>query len=205
MQRRQKIRFEIFIYTILCLGLFSSGCTEKKQTTSIICIPDNLLQEGDLAFRRGYGMESDIVVALDKVGVYSHLGIIVKDTLKGWQIIHTVPGEATRAGEPDRIKMDDLSLFFRGDRASCGAIMRLEGETEKCKNASLQALQLYHRGVLFDHSYDLKDTTNMYCTELIDFVFRKENICLYKDTIDKKYLLPGDIQTNKNLEVIFRF
>ena len=197
------------IYPVLFLGFFLLGCNPKSPQKSPIIpsviIPTDILQEGDLVFRRGNGLESELVVALDKVGIYSHIGIVVKDTFAGWQVVHIVPGEQELAEEPDRIKMEDISLFFREDRANCGAIMRLNGNTQKCKSASLRAQQLYHQKILFDHTYNIKDTTQMYCTELIDFVFRKENIFLYKEIIDKKYLLPGDIQVNEKLEVIFRF
>ena len=195
---------------VLVLALFLVvfwGCTSKSQTASIasVVINTDILQEGDLVFRRGHGMESEVVIALDKIGAYSHIGIVVKDSVKGWQIVHAVPGEQESAKDPDYVKMEDISLFFRKDRAICGAIMRLKGEAQKCKNASLRAQQLCNQQVLFDHSYNIEDTTKMYCTELIDFVFRKENLFLYKEVIDKKYLLPGDIQVNKDIEVILQF
>ena len=194
---------------MICRVLFFcvlAACSgEKKQTYSFVDVPENLLREGDLVFRRGSGLESDLVVALDEVGIYSHIGIVVKDSLKGWQVIHAVPGEQELAKEPDYVKMDSIALFFRSDRANCGAVMRLKNEARKCENAALRARQLYEQKMLFDHSYHLYDTTTMYCTELVDFVFRREGIFLYKEVVDKKYLLPGDIQVNKGLEEIFRF
>ena len=108
------------IYPILFLEFLFCGCNQKSESSEpklSIIIPTDILQEGDLVFRRGNGLESELVVSLDKVGIYSHIGIVVKDTLAGWQVVHIVPGEQKSVEEPDMIKMENISLFFREDRA----------------------------------------------------------------------------------------
>ena len=69
------------------------------------------------------------------------------------------------------------------------------------------------RGTLFDHRYDLADTSEMYCTELVDFAYRKVGIDLAEGRISRLeipafggvYLLPGDLAANRALRVIYHF
>ena len=219
-----------------------TGRADGKRMDRVgVVIPEGLLQEGDLVFRRGYGLESDLVVFLDRSGAYSHIGIVVRDSLRGWQVVHAIFGEsdvdekagneanrkedreaggaADRGADGERsaglsidlkhvrdcVKMEDIALFFRGDRAQSGAVMRLKGEERRLERVAVRAKRLCEGQILFDHSYDLQDTTEMYCTELVDFVFRREGLILYKEVVDKKYLLPGDVLRNKDLEEIFSF
>ena len=77
----------------------------------------------------------------------------------------------------------------------------------------LEALQVAERGTLFDHSYDLSDTTEMYCTELVDFAYRKAGIELAEGRISRvdvpafggTYLLPSDLAANHRLQMIYHF
>ncbi len=48
------------------------------QESSAPIIPTNILQQGDIAFRRGEGFISEVVVYNDANGMYSHIGVIVR-------------------------------------------------------------------------------------------------------------------------------
>ena len=65
--------------------------------------------------------------------------------------------------------------------------MRVSGDSVARYRAATHAEHLYESHVLFDHDYDLADTTKMYCTELIDFVYRKEGIDLPEACQPRKY------------------
>lgn len=43
---------------------------------------------------------------------------------------------------------------------------------DAARAAAAKAYEVFDRGTLFDHDYDDRDTTAMYCCELIDFCFR---------------------------------
>lgn len=66
---------------------------------------------------------------------------------------------------------------------------------------------------MFDHKYDLNDTTKMYCTELIVYVYGKEGIDLAEKHQTLTYLpvkggtciLPDDLAINSHLKTIFSF
>jgi len=201
------------IFIVIFASSLLSGCNHgKEENNNRRQFPDSLLQEGDIVFRRGSGLASRAILSTDRRGVYSHIGIIVKD--KGiWKVVHAVPGEPDFKGDPDRIKMETIEIFFSKQRAICGAIMRVKNEPLKSKNAAKEAIRLLKKRVLFDHDYNLEDSTKMYCTELVYFVYKKERIDLSKGEYSKinipgfneRYLLPGDIQQSDKLNSIFHF
>ena len=60
---------------VISLGMTQCVSAEQKQAPQI---PLDKLQQGDIAFRRGEGFISEVVVYNDANGMYSHIGIIVK-------------------------------------------------------------------------------------------------------------------------------
>jgi hypothetical protein len=199
------------LYTLILFLFLASGC-RKKEGGLPAGFPLESLQEGDLVFRRGTGLVSRAVVAADKAGSYSHTGIVVKENNR-WKVVHAVPGEPDGEENPDRIKMEELDLFFHKKRATTGAVMRLSISPTLCRRAACAAIRLYRAGILFDHQYNLNDTSRMYCTELIDFVYRRQGIDLPEGRISRisvpgmsgNYLFPSDIQQNALLYLIYYF
>lgn len=193
--------------------LLLAACTEDGMKKGhSINIPKNLLQEGDLVFRRGTGVASRIVLAADRKGTYSHVGILKKEEGE-WYVIHAVPGEPDFEGEPDKVKMEPVDSFFTSPKAICGAVMRVNVDTLVCRKAAMRAEKFHKANTLFDHQYNLKDSTEMYCTELIDYVFKKEGIDLIEGRISKlnlpafkgEYILPSDVTQSEKLCLIYYF
>ena len=184
-----------------------SACSQKHKDSF-----ENLaFQEGDFVLRKGIGAKSRVVLYADSLGLYSHIGMIVlKDSV--YQIVHITPGERKKDETVDRIKMEPISEFWRKDRAQHGAVFRLK-DNRLGEKAAQQALRLLQKGVLFDHNYQLNDTTEMYCTELVwyayllagqDISFGKRselNIPLYGGT----YIFPSDIYTSGECILIYKF
>ena len=204
-------KFFIFAVAAFCCLFAPAGCGKGGRQA-----PENLpveqFRDGDLAFRRGMGLTSRAVLAADRRGAYSHVGIL-KQLDGTWCVIHAVPGESdTRSGE-ERVKVDALDVFFARSRAASGAVMRVEAAQEQACRAAQRALALYQAGVLFDHAYDLSDTVRMYCTELVEHVYKREGIDLSEGRrsrvdiplFDGEYLLPHDIAQNEGLRVIYEF
>ena len=90
-----------------CLTLW--GCTDTQPPHCIM--PDDCtLHTGDVVFRRGSGLTSRTVIALDEKGEYSHVGIVV-DSAGVKMVVHAVPDEPDFEGDPDRVKMDTPEQF----------------------------------------------------------------------------------------------
>ena len=145
----------------------------KQQAPHSILPEGCVLEEGDLVFRRGNGMTSRAVLAVDRHGSYSHIGIAV-DSCGTMMIVHAVPGEPDYEGDPDRVKMESPEKFY----------------SSAASEAARHALEVYRRGTLFDHDYDDSDTTKMYCCELITFAYGKAGIRL-TDGKRHRFKLPG--------------
>ncbi|MCD8079682.1 MAG: hypothetical protein LUF04_04490 [Bacteroides sp.] len=205
---RSNLYIPVLIF--LFLSLFC-GC-HKREETSVSVFPEHLLREGDLVFRRGTGIASRLVLAADRKGMYSHIGIVIcRDSV--WEVIHAVPGEPDFRGDPDRVKMEPVQRFFARDRAACGALMRVQGDPARNRLAARQALACYEAGMLFDHQYDLSDSTRVYCTELVQRCYLKEGTDLAEERItplnvpalNGSYILPSDISNHPQIELIYQF
>lgn len=193
--------------------LFLSACRGNSlQERDLLLLPKELFREGDIVFRRGTGFTSRIVLAADERGTYSHTGIL-KMYNGTWYVIHAVPGEPDFKGDVDRVKMEPIELFFDMKRAVKGAVMRVRNDSIAACKAAHSALRLFRRHVMFDNSYNLNDTTELYCTELIDYVYQQEGVDLPEGRVtpvnipgfNGNYLMPNDIAQSKRLCLIYYF
>ncbi len=108
-------------YLGIGLGVLLCFSVSFRQTMefSIPEIPYSMLHNGDLAFRRGNGFVSNAILAAERNGLYSHVGIIFFVD-SAWRVIHAVPGEWDFPGDIERVKADPLESFFAPSRASHG-------------------------------------------------------------------------------------
>ena len=161
-----------FVCAALVL-LFS--CTSVQESR---LLPLDEIEEGDLAFRCGPGVFSRAVTTTEDDGRYSHIGVIVLEDGK-WKVVHAVPGETEFKGDFDRVKMEDLDLFFSPERACRGSIVHT-GLRDSLQVRSLRrrAIRAARDSVRFDNSYLLEDSTEVYCTEFIWRLYRQSGIDL---------------------------
>ena len=151
------LRAPILLAAVLFLAL---GCEREKGRE----LPLEKIEEGDLAFRCGRGVFSRIVTTAEEEGVYSHVGIVVCDEGR-WKVAHAVPAEPEYKGDFDRVKLEDIEVFFSPDRACSGCLVRpgVRDPERMCA----EAIRAARDSVAFDGSYDLEDTSKVYCTEFV--------------------------------------
>ena len=204
----------LYIIKICFLILFCylySSCTIRQSNYKCIMPKGAELKAGDVVFRRGGGFTSQVVLAADRKGNYSHTGIVVEAEGKK-MIVHAVPGEHDFDGDVDRVKMDTPERFFSSEYASIGEICR-SADSLAAINAALEAYNIYKRNVLFDHDYNDADTTKMYCTELIVHAFKKAGVTLVGPERHEVRLpilrinciFPSDIHESPYLETVLTF
>ncbi len=196
----------IALITIVSVMASCSGGNEVAKHD----IPFDKIMPGDIAFRRGEGLVSDIVLFNDADGKYSHIGVVVahNDSLK---IVHAVPGENSSPDDFDRVRIDLIDDFFSPERASKGEIMRIEMADSQRQAVSTMALEKAKAKVPFDHNYNLSDTSKLYCTELLQLLFANAGINLAEERVTDincpgfsgRYLMPSDIHKNKKLKAIY--
>ena len=160
------------LFLTCCLTVFLGAISACQNERTHSMLPtDVTLKAGDVVFRSGRGIASLVVVAADLGGSYSHVGIVV-DSCGVPMIVHAVPDEPDFDGDTDRVKMDSPDKFFGSERTTKGEICRPQ-DSIRAARAAGAALQVYRRGVLFDHDYDDSDTTRMYCTELVVYALQR--------------------------------
>lgn len=162
------------VAALLCMLM--CGCGGSGDVPSSILPGSVRLRPGDVVLRRGGGLTSRAVLFADAGGSYSHVGIVA-DSAGQMMVVHAVPGEPDRHGDPDRVKMEPAAAFFAPWRADIGCVMRCVDSAAACRAAAV-AVRVCRRGTLFDHDYDGSDTTRMYCCELVEFAYRTAGLSL---------------------------
>ncbi|MDR2839754.1 MAG: hypothetical protein LBV75_00590 [Paludibacter sp.] len=197
-------------FLVITVAIFLLCACQHRETTRL---SDMAFAEGDLVFRRGNGVKSRAVLHADSSGVYSHSGMIVLHD-SAFMVVHITPGERAQGDTADVIKMETPQQFFASQRAKHGAVYRLKNDSLNIsKKAAQEILRLWKKSITFDHDYNLDDSTQMYCTELIYYAYSlagkditdgkrsKMNAPMYSGT----YIFPSDIYKNSNLILINKF
>jgi uncharacterized protein YycO len=135
-------------------------------------LPDDVcLKAGDIVLRCGSGITSRAVQYADGGGCYSHVGMVV-DSSGVMMIVHAVPDEHDGSNDVDRVKMDAPDVFFSSMRTSNGRVMRY-ADSIAARRAAAEAYRIYRKKLLFDHDYNISDTTAMYCSELVEYAYQQ--------------------------------
>ena len=190
---------------LLSILALTACCHQPRPGGAIL--PDTLrLEAGDVVFRRCTGLASTLVVRQDTGGIFSHVGIVV-DSAGVPMIVHAVPGEPDYQGDPDRVKMSRPAEFYARGYAQCGAVCR-PCNRKAGYHAARKAMEVYRRGTLFDHDYDDRDTTRMYCTELIVDAYHTAGIDLVGDErrdaglplMSTRFIMPSQVFNSPHLQ-----
>jgi hypothetical protein len=177
--------------------------------SSVLDLKSVELRNGDMIFRRGISIESQIVLMSDRECEYSHVGMIY--FLEGKpSVIHSVPADS--GDDKEYIKLEPLEKFLAKDKASRFALYRLRSKVkDEPQKACEYAYDCYRKKYSFDNDYDLKSNSKLYCTELIWKAYKQAGIDLVENRIksidflmiNKKMIMPGSIIQSKLLENIY--
>lgn len=200
---------------VLCVGVLATlvRCNGSKRSSAVdFEALKQELREGDLLFRRGMGVLGRAVTATDSDGQFSHVGIAVKID-NSWHVIHAVPDERDFEGDIDRVKCEPVESFFDQMRAGNGAVYRISLAPEQIEVAVKNALRLSTEQRPFDHDYNLGDTTELYCTELVEFIFAQSGVSISEGRLTHvnfpsmtgNYIMPSDLTKNSKLNPIYSF
>ena len=164
-------------------------------------------------FRCGIGMFSRAVTAVEKEAMYSHVGLLLKDSTD-WVVVHSVPREPDYKGDFDRVKKEPLESFLSEGRA-CKAAMAHTGLADSVKLAAMResAFKAFRDSLRFDDSYSLEDSTRQYCSEFVWRLYRRAGIDLSEGRRMKMnvFLMSGDcilpehLYCYKNNDIYFNF
>ena len=206
------LKHTLYTIAIIISILTMIQCSGPEQPKLSPKIPIEKLQAGDIAFRRGESIASEVVLYNDIDGRYSHVGLVV-ETDSGLMVAHSVPGETSTQETIDVIQIEHINHFFEPKVSVRGEIMRMNLDSVQRHLLNILALKKVDNKVPFDHNYDLSDTTKLYCTELLQLLFKNIGIDLAQGRItpinvpglSNNYIMPSDIYNNNNLKTIFYY
>ena len=196
---------------LVCLSVVGLACTNgndrpKSEFDRLI----GNLREGDLLFRKGTGIAGRIVTSLDSNGEYSHVGIVVRIDDK-WYVVHAVPHEPDFEGDIDRVKCEPIELFTSRYPQANYRHYRTTATNKQRKIAIHHALRLSAERRPFDHDYDLSDSTKLYCTEFVEYVYSLAGVSISQGrrthitfpSLSGDHILPSDLTEGGNLKPIY--
>jgi len=167
----RKILFSIIIIiTALLLFLLTYDFrSEQEQLFSAYMLSNEefeLIEEGDIILRHGYGLVSDIIVKTLKEDYnISHCAIVVRDENNKLKVIHTV---SQSISDQDGMQQQHLKTFIKNSKSNSIIVVRLKNNSENTgKIISQKAQELLNLNIPFDHSFDITDDSKLYCSELI--------------------------------------
>ena len=152
----------------------SDAFAQGPEETVLPEFPYSSMRPGDLAFRTGTGTYSRMLkVSSTDTVYYSHVGLLLQIDSQ-WVVIHAVPHEKEGPSDFERVKMETLDRFYDPSRALHGELVHTGFEAGDRMTEA--ALSFVRDSVRFDSSFDLSDSSRLYCTELPWLLYRREGI-----------------------------
>lgn len=144
----------------------NSAKKQEKSTYTLTSEEKELLQQGDIIFRRGFGVISDAIVKYVPCDYsVSHCGIIVKDSLGKLMVIHTV---SNTLAVVDGMQQDNLDKFIKESHENSIIVARYCYQNDSlAEKIAAQAKYYLSKQIPFDHRFDCNDSTEFFCIELI--------------------------------------
>ncbi|MEE0990682.1 MAG: YiiX/YebB-like N1pC/P60 family cysteine hydrolase [Paludibacteraceae bacterium] len=145
---------------LFCL-LFLVSCTKETQVHQVII--DQPIENGDIVLRREDGFVSSLFSSYaSKAGVFSHVGIVVVDSVGEISVLHC---EMEETKEPSSVRIESIENFLA--LADTFAVYRLEYPLEVRDEVVNKAMVRNARGARFDFDFNNSTDSLLYCTELI--------------------------------------
>ncbi|HOY30947.1 MAG TPA: YiiX/YebB-like N1pC/P60 family cysteine hydrolase [Bacteroidales bacterium] len=139
----------------------------------------DMIQDGDIILRHGYGLVSDMIVEqLDEQYDISHCAIVCKDDT-GCMVVHSVSSSLSNV---DGVQSQNLKAFIRDSHYNSVIVIRYKSRINKPLSAISRKAKYYlAQQVPFDNAFNIDDSSEFYCTELLWKVILNE----YGDDIMK--------------------
>jgi len=184
----RKVIFSIIIVIIaIALFLFTYDFRAEQEQSfykySISSKEYKLLKDGDIILRYGYGLVSDYIVKTLKEDYYiSHCGIIVIKDGK-YKVIHSV---SQSLSDYDGVQEQSLEKFINHSQVKSIIVTRFKTTDKKRKLISKKAIEYKDRQIPFDHSFNINDSSEIYCSELIwKIILDQFKIDIFPDKSEK--------------------
>lgn len=175
----------LLVYAFFWWYEYKSQQKQKISHYSLTNIEISELQEGDIILRHGYGLVSDLIVeSLNEPLDISHCAVLAKDSLGKFIVIHSV---SSTVSDVDGVQWQYLQPFIKDSKENSVVVVRFKGKSDEERKTIAERAHYYlNQKIPFDNSFDIYDSTEYYCNELIWHIFKDEfKVDLYKDKFAK--------------------
>ncbi|WP_368869948.1 YiiX/YebB-like N1pC/P60 family cysteine hydrolase [Proteus mirabilis] len=168
-------------------------------TLTVLALPYQL-KSGDLVFRDGDEVISDIIKQVDNSG-FSHVGMLWI-TEQGIQVVHSTPSE--HADSKDGVTIDSLDFFISRAKPNSVRFYQVRG-SEQARQQALEAV-LNRVG----ENFSIQQDKGVYCTELVADAWLKAGVSISTGTrtlhmpffSERALIFPDNIIHSENVILI---
>ncbi|MEI6509264.1 MAG: YiiX/YebB-like N1pC/P60 family cysteine hydrolase [Bacteroidota bacterium] len=123
------------------------------------------IQDGDIILRHGYGLVSDLIVEqLKETYDLSHCAIVCKEDTN-YMIIHSVSSSLSNV---DGVQSQDLKSFINDSQYNSVVVIRYKPKINKPASEIARKAKYYlQKQIPFDNAFNINDSSQFYCTELL--------------------------------------
>jgi hypothetical protein len=160
----------LLLFGITFLVSCSSADQERDPINYTLSADElELLNEGDILLRHGYGFVSNMIVkTLDEQIPVSHVGILTIDPADGkYKVIHSV---SQTISDADGVQKQDLKSFVRDSQPNTLIVVRYRNASlheDKISLISERAFYYLSQKIPFDYTFDFNNTKSFFCTEFV--------------------------------------
>ncbi|HNW90898.1 MAG TPA: YiiX/YebB-like N1pC/P60 family cysteine hydrolase [Bacteroidales bacterium] len=125
----------------------------------------NKIQDGDIILRHGYGLVSDMIVEqLDEKYDISHCAIVCKNDTD-FMVIHSV---SSSLSDIDGVQSQEIRSFIKDSHYNSVIVIRYKPKIDKPLSAISRKARYYlDQQIPFDNAFNIEDSSEFYCTELL--------------------------------------
>ena len=168
-------------------------------TLTVLALPHQL-KSGDLVFRDGDEVISDIIKQVDNSG-FSHVGMLWI-TEQGIQVVHSTASE--HADSKDGVTIDSLDFFISRAKPNSVRFYQVRG-SEQARQQALEAV-LNRVG----ENFSIQQDKGVYCTELVADAWLKAGVSISTGTrtlhmpfiSERALIFPDNIIHSENVILI---
>lgn len=147
--------------------LFGNGKKNSTEVDSLTLEELNLLQDGDILLRKGFGSISEFIADFlaEKYAV-THCGLVLNSKEDSIQILHTISNESI-----NNVHIEPLQQYVKQSAKGSLVLVRLKCSLEKKKAILQAAKRLLKKKIPFDMGFNDLDDQSLYCIELLRDIF----------------------------------
>lgn len=161
--------FIVFILIIAASGC--TGTTQEKPSKIIPTLPEEVIDQlkgGEIILRKGNGiLSSQLIQILNEEIPLSHCGMVIKSDTSLY-VIHAISDDYNGR---DGVQPCTLNKFVAHAIDSSIIIIRPNYSDSILNLMQKDAMRYVKMEKTFDYQFNLDDTTQYYCTELLKHIF----------------------------------